>query len=60
LVQVQGLRWSDEVGIGRHGCCTFEFPASGLRTGPWVRSRRLRTVLSWPSLIWGLSSKQQL
>ena len=23
-MQVQGLRWSDEVGIGRHGCCTFE------------------------------------
>jgi len=57
LVQVQGLRWSDEVGVGRHGCCTFESSRLRVTDEAWVRSRRLRTVLSWPSLIWGLSSK---
>ena len=44
----------------RHGCCTFEVYRLWLRTEARVRSRRLRTVLSWPSQIWGLCLIQQL
>ena len=53
-MQVQDLRWPDEIGSGRRGCRTCELYCLWLRTDAWVRSRRLRTVLSWPSLIWGL------
>ena len=59
-MQVQGLCWPDEVGIGRHGCRAFELDRLWLRTEAWVRSRRLRTVVSWPSQIWGLWLIQQL
>jgi hypothetical protein len=59
-MQVQGPRWPDETGIGRHSCCPFELTRLWLRTEAWVRSRRLRTVLSWPGLIWGLWLIQQL
>ena len=34
-MQVQGLRWPDEVGIGRHGCRAFELDRLWLRTEAW-------------------------
>jgi aconitate hydratase len=40
LVQVQGLRWPDEIGSGRRGCRTCELYRLWLRTQAWVRSRR--------------------
>jgi hypothetical protein len=48
LLDIDGLRWSDEAGIGRQGGCTFELYRLWLRTKAWIRSRRLWTVLSWP------------
>ena len=32
LLDIDGLRWSDEAGIGRHGGCTFELYRLWLRT----------------------------
>jgi hypothetical protein len=45
---------------GRHGCRTVELPSLGCEWRPGSGHGGLRTVLSWPRLIWGLCLIQHL